>query len=990
MSSAIQSLKIAYNDQPFWKKLFFPKLLARILESDPATQQTIDLDYLIQWSQSLPFWQRWFWFPNTLPDSAMARADHQVTTEFAIVSLVIGKTHWIFKFLFDCLTDFLRQPEIELCEMLHANNLLTENIALPILRRHEDDIDQVTSGSSYVTFNDPETEFALHDDLVIPALIALLKSPSDTIKQHAAHVLKILAEISPEYQLAIRESHGIPELIALLQSSSDEIKKQASGALWHLAEHCPGNQLAILEGGGIRLLIALLQFPSATCMYNAVGALSVLALNCPENQSAIRESQGIPELIALLKSGSDEIKKQVSVVLCSLAENCPENQSAIREGGGIRPLIALLKSPFDMCIRNAVAALYALVGNCPENQIAIREAGGIPDLITLLQSHSKPIKRIAAHTLMELAFNSPENQSAIREGGGIPALIALLSSHSDTIKECVVAALWHLAVDCHENQLVIRESHGISTLMALLSSHSDAIMNQGAKADLSQVNKVSKYWQFPVLVGYVMSEDDVSKALCTSLDKLEALYVGRLLGTLVDNRKWGVLERICLQVPKNTIAKFQQYTGMHLNVYLKTNVNFPAPPENLLRLLDKILAVDTSCLTYLPSRLPENKVLLEKLAIECSEKLNIKHDDFWRLLIDYEKQRSGNPDIFDETEPGYRAGLTNAWHHMLSMQHQPLTLDSLIRLHDAAVIYPSTGDLFGRVFSKCYRPFNLGIGLIFGNPDNYSHPEYEEANDDAVAENKMLSNWLVHYSCSPTGESRVGGQFQCYQDVINKTDRILKDYHDSIHLPNADETQKLKAIAWLCKQLKMFHIFSDGNQRTISFLLLNQELRRNGMNLCILPDPVCFDGYLSVEDLVEEIQVGQQLAKIHLCLTIDQKTEEVKRHCSLLTEKEPDEKRLSLTLRVMYALLTQAAFDRLLNKQEIFQALEALLVHPSDKIKNYTISILNVLSDAPETKTLFDQTRSQSTSTMSLFFSSTPHATPSVSENQPLPARSYR
>lgn len=57
-------------------------------------------------------------------------------------------------------------------------------------------------------------------------------------------------------------------------------------------------------------------------------------------------------------------------------------------------------------------------------------------------------------------------------------------------------------------------------------------------------------------------------------------------------------------------------------------------------------------------------------------------------------------------------------------------------------------------------------------------------------------------------------------------------------------------------ETEIFHIFPDGNQRTVAFLLLNKLLIDNNFPAAYLDWPYAFDGYLSSKELVMEIKYG--------------------------------------------------------------------------------------------------------------------------------------
>jgi prophage maintenance system killer protein len=68
--------------------------------------------------------------------------------------------------------------------------------------------------------------------------------------------------------------------------------------------------------------------------------------------------------------------------------------------------------------------------------------------------------------------------------------------------------------------------------------------------------------------------------------------------------------------------------------------------------------------------------------------------------------------------------------------------------------------------------------------------------------------------------------------------------------------EKLAAIADLCQAIEVYHVFKDGNQRTIAFALLPKLLIENGFPPTILERPFMFDGAFTTEEMVLQIEQG--------------------------------------------------------------------------------------------------------------------------------------
>ncbi|RUR09062.1 hypothetical protein [Legionella sp. km772] len=140
----------------------------------------------------------------------------------------------------------------------------------------------------------------------------------------------------------------------------------------------------------------------------------------------------------------------------------------------------------------------------------------------------------------------------------------------------------------------------------------------------------------------------------------------------------------------------------------------------------------------------------------------------------------------------------------------------------------------------------------------------------------------------------------------------------------------------------MFHIFTDANQRTISFLLLNQELKRQGLVLCLLPSPFCFDGHLSADALVIEIQAGQELAKIHL-YPAGNVPVLLRAYVDCLNSPESTLHQRLVSLRVLRALASQPSFNNYWYPLKLIERLMQALDGAEYPIKDKIIELLNYL-----------------------------------------------
>ncbi|KQV53028.1 hypothetical protein ASC95_09665 [Pelomonas sp. Root1217] len=90
-------------------------------------------------------------------------------------------------------------------------------------------------------------------------------------------------------------------------------------------------------------------------------------------------------------------------------------------------------------------------------------------------------------------------------------------------------------------------------------------------------------------------------------------------------------------------------------------------------------------------------------------------------------------------------------------------------------------------------------------------------------------------------------------------DRYATDISATNELADAVSQRKAKltAIIRVCQDLDQMHLFTDGNIRTITFLVLNKLLIEQGFSPAIMDEPNAFD-CMSVAELTALVLAGQQ------------------------------------------------------------------------------------------------------------------------------------
>ena len=231
--------------------------------------------------------------------------------------------------------------------------------------------------------------------------------------------------------------------------------------------------------------------------------------------------------------------------------------------------------------------------------------------------------------------------------------------------------------------------------------------------------------------------------------------------------------------------------------------------------------------------------------------------DRYRLYIDRNRQAQG-PDCFDIREPGYAKGMQEAFELVRDLVGKPLTVETYQSIHDAAIhnVFDSTTSSYmAKGFSNGHAVYGVDLEKV----TTEARQEWETEKLIAVNPKRWRINkeYLAclrrrNYVCpsvAPKGD----------QDLMRRRlETIFEQYNKGLRRADTDIDKK-RVIARACRSLEIGHFFYDGNQRTVAFLVLNKMLIENDLKPVILPDPFVFDGYLSVDQLVEEIDKGQQI-----------------------------------------------------------------------------------------------------------------------------------
>jgi hypothetical protein len=232
----------------------------------------------------------------------------------------------------------------------------------------------------------------------------------------------------------------------------------------------------------------------------------------------------------------------------------------------------------------------------------------------------------------------------------------------------------------------------------------------------------------------------------------------------------------------------------------------------------------------------------------------------WKLVMDGSAHGELTGIVHFENECGYMHGMLKALNHMLAHVQDPVTAQSYGELHDIAVGGVHERNHVGPagLMKQGFRDGSVGFGLVEGS--NMSRAGLLEF----ARSPQRQEQWCIYrkeFKTGPSGpvpglRTAVHTPEQCKA----KAGQIIAQYHREVEAAPQDNPQRetaiLRAIAKCCKDLDQHHLFSDGNIRTVAFLLMNKLLIQNEMSPTMFMNPNAIDMH-STDEIVELMRQGQ-------------------------------------------------------------------------------------------------------------------------------------
>ncbi len=221
------------------------------------------------------------------------------------------------------------------------------------------------------------------------------------------------------------------------------------------------------------------------------------------------------------------------------------------------------------------------------------------------------------------------------------------------------------------------------------------------------------------------------------------------------------------------------------------------------------------------------------------------------LYIDEPDRRTKD---YNKDEPGYTQAMKNAFEKFLKNGlFKKLDLDLIIEIHDTCVEGVKRENKDQKFFDLGTKKENVfSGGYHFGADEPTENAKKEWKTHRLIKSNKGMapeSEYLARLT--------KGGKFVETRWTKERVEEILERYYSKVAQEDQDD-KKIREIVRCCRDLEISHIFGDGNQRTIVFVILNKLLMENDLSPVIMKKPSCFDGYFSVDELVRHVKRGME------------------------------------------------------------------------------------------------------------------------------------
>lgn len=233
---------------------------------------------------------------------------------------------------------------------------------------------------------------------------------------------------------------------------------------------------------------------------------------------------------------------------------------------------------------------------------------------------------------------------------------------------------------------------------------------------------------------------------------------------------------------------------------------------------------------------------------------SLSSDQIWNLFIDG-NTLGRTPYIFDVDEPGYLGGLFHSLNYALT-KNKKITTKFIKKIHRLAMneVVTETGTSHAG-----YRPAKyLGtINLLEFN----STPEGIKELYQKILKNDPSpgTGFFPHLYIRTSAKDREIRQLVIETSKIKPEiylQRLIDNFETELNSADNNNDKKQQAIVRFIQNLNQAHLFTDGNIRTVGFVLLNVLLIRESLTPVFWDNPNILDAH-SFEQCCEQVKKGQ-------------------------------------------------------------------------------------------------------------------------------------
>lgn len=304
----------------------------------------------------------------------------------------------------------------------------------------------------------------------------LQTTASSELQTETALTLQLLAKTNSG-ALLLYDELSIPALVKMLRHPSEVIYTTALYILNQLMWHLPDSSRPEVRGCDGHLLLAELlrddRLTDPDWLVICVDAIRMTVYKNNETKLALLDSNLHPDLIRLLRTYSNNSKVAYNIArLIKVLGTCNENKVRLVECGAVEALTPLLQSA------SGVLQLETLWGlrNLSDHAFHLTSTKSLLLLlIQLLASQDENVSICAAGCLCNLTCQNAHNKDLVVENGGVKLLCQLLNLNSQRqeISEPICSALRHVTHRSPHAQSAIyeiRQENTFPTIASILAN----------------------------------------------------------------------------------------------------------------------------------------------------------------------------------------------------------------------------------------------------------------------------------------------------------------------------------------------------------------------------------------------------------------------------------------------------------------------------------------------------------------------------------------